>query len=153
TAYFLIAQPTNVIARYIDVRQAHHFNFIRTMAMADGFWPFGGTPGNPDYSTIDEIVMQKWDWVFDYASARNMNIELILWGYGIGGGEGLWLRQSDQDFWINSLVNRFKNRKNLFMFTIANEFERYPDGQYQFNPADVEWAKGVANRVRQIDPT
>ena len=44
TAYYLIAQPTNMIAHYIDVRRAHKFNFIRMMAMADGFWPFGGTP-------------------------------------------------------------------------------------------------------------
>lgn len=32
TAYFLIAQPTNVIARFIDSRRAHQFNFIRTMS-------------------------------------------------------------------------------------------------------------------------
>ena len=152
TAYFLIAQPTNVIARYIDVRRAHKFNFIRVMAMADGFWPFGGTSNKPDYTTINEMAMQKWDWVFDYANARNMNIELILWGYGVGGGEGLWARESDQEFWIATLVNRFKSRDNLFIFTIANEFERYPDGNYHYDPADVEWARGVAIRIRQIDP-
>src|SRR5688500_10446399 len=50
TAYYLIAQPTNVIARYIAVRRAHHFNYIRVMAMAEGFWPFGGTPKQPDYT-------------------------------------------------------------------------------------------------------
>src|SRR5262245_5002295 len=97
TAYLLIARPTNVIAHYIDVRRAHKFNFIRVMALAEGFWPFAGTPNKPDYTTVDELVMEKWDWVFDYAAARNMNIELILWGYGIAGGEGLWARQSDQD--------------------------------------------------------
>lgn len=99
TAYFLIAQPTNVIARYIDVRRVHNFNFIRVMALAEGFWPFGGTPNDPDYTRINESAMQKWDWVFDYAAAQAMNIELILWGYGIAGGEGLWARRSDEDFW------------------------------------------------------
>src|SRR4051812_23639336 len=87
TAYFLIAQPTNLIARYIDARRAHKFNFIRVMAMAEGFWPFGGTPVNPQYTSINESVMQKWDWVFNYAAERGMQIELILWGYGISGGE------------------------------------------------------------------
>lgn len=152
TAYFLIAQPTNVIARYIDVRRAHKFNFIRVMAMAEGFWPFAGTPNKPDYTRINESAMQKWDWVFDYAAARGMNIDLILWGYGIAGGEGLWARQSDQDFWISTVVKRFKRRENLFMFTVANEFERYPDGKYQYDPTDVEWARRVAARIREIDP-
>src|SRR6185295_10457588 len=153
TAYFLIAQPTNVIARFIDSRRAHRFNFIRMMAMADGFWPFAGTPAKPDYTAFDETALRKWDWVFDYAAARGMNIELILWGYGIAGGEGLWARQSDQDFWISTVVKRFKRHENLFMFTIANEFERYPDGKYQYDPADVEWARRVAARIREIDPT
>ena len=151
TAYFLIAQPTNVIAHYIDVRRAHKFNFTRAMALADGFWPFGGTPDHPQYSVIDQTVMQKWDWVFDYAAARGMNIELIMWGYGVAGGEGLWASPSNQVLWIRTLVDRFKRRNNLFMWTIANEFERYPDGKYQFDPADVEWARGVATRIRELD--
>lgn len=152
TAYYLIAQPTNVIAHYIDVRRTQKFNFVRAMAMADGFWPLGGTPANPHYGTIDETALQKWDWVFDYAESRGMNIELILWGYGVAGGEGLWASPADQDFWIRSVVNRFKHRANLFMFTIANEFERYPDGKYHFEAADVAWAKRVAARIRALDP-
>jgi hypothetical protein len=153
TAYFLIAQPTNIIAHYIDVRREHHFNFVRVMAMADGFWPFGGTPTRPDYTTINEAMMRKWDWVIDYAASRGMNFEVILWGYGIGGGEGLWARESDQDFWIKTVVNHFKNRENLFMFTVANEFERYPDGNYRFDTGDADWARKVASRIRELDST
>ena len=90
--------------------------------------------------------MQKWDWVFDYAAAPGMNIELIIWGYGVAGGEGLWASPVEPGSLDQSLVNRYKRRPNLFMFTIANEFERYPDGKYQYDPADVEWARGVAAR-------
>jgi hypothetical protein len=151
TAYYLIAQPTNVIAHFIDVRRAHKFNFIRMMAMADGFWPFGGTPSRPDYTTTSENALRKWDWVFDYAAARDMNIELILWGYGVEGGEGLWANQTSQDLWVDTLVKRYRDRSNLFMYTIANEFERYPDGQYNYNPSDVDWARRVAARIRKLD--
>jgi len=151
TAYYLIAQPTNVISRYIVSRRAHQFNFIRVMGMAEGFWPFGGTPRDPQYTAINETALQKWDWVFDYAAAQGMNIELIIWGYGVAGGEGLWGSQSNQDFWIRTLVNRYRGRPNLLMYTVANEFERYPDGQYRFGPADVEWARGVAARIRELD--
>ncbi len=152
TAYFLIAQPTNVIARFLDVRRAHKFNFIRMMAMAGGFWPFGGSPDNPDYAVINESALQKLDWVFDYAATRGMNIELILWGYGVGGGEGLWANETHQNFWVDTLVNRYRRRANLFMYTIANEFERYPDGKYAFSQADVDWAKRIAARIRALDP-
>jgi hypothetical protein len=152
TAYYLIAQPADVIAHYLDVRRAHKFNFIRMMAMADGFWPFGGTPGQPEYTVINETAMRKWDRVFDCAAARNMNIELIIWGYGVAGGEGLWASRANQDFWIRTLVQRFRRRPNLLMYTIANEFERYPDGKYEYDPDDVEWARGVAARIHELDP-
>ena len=151
THYYLIAQPTNVIAHFIDTRRAHRFNFIRMMSMADGFWPFGGTESRPDYTVINETAMQKWDWVFDYAGSKGMNIELIIFGYGIGGGEGLWASQASQNFWIDTLANRYQNRQNLFMYTVANEFERYPDSQYVFSPGDVEWAKAIGARIRAVD--
>src|SRR5690242_21335409 len=70
TAYFLIAQPTNVIARFIDSRRAHEFNFIRMMPMARGHWAFGGTPLRPDYTVMNETAMQKLDWGFDYSGNR-----------------------------------------------------------------------------------
>lgn len=152
TAYYLIAQPKEVIAHYFDVRRAHKFNFIRVMASADGFWPFGGTLDKPQYNVIEESALRKWDWVFDCAAERGMNLELILFGYGTAGGEGLWARAEDQDLWIRTLVNRFKHRKNLLMFTIANEFERYPDGKYEYQPSDVDWARNVAARIRELDP-
>lgn len=153
TAYFLIAQPTNVIARFIDTRRAHQFNFIRMMPLARGHWAFGGTPHKPDYTVINEPAMRKLDWVFDYAAAKGMNIELILFGYGIEQGEGLWANVTNQHFWIDSLVKRYKDGPNLFMWTVANEFERYPDGRYSYSAEDVEWVKSVAARIRRTDTT
>src|SRR5262245_26137102 len=96
TCYYLIAQPTNVIARYIDSRRAHKFNFIRVMPMVTGHWPFGGTESTPNYTVINETAMQKLDWLFTYANDKGMQIELILWGYAVGGGEGLWTSQTNQ---------------------------------------------------------
>ncbi|HWI56964.1 MAG TPA: hypothetical protein VNZ22_07045, partial [Bacillota bacterium] len=151
TAYFLIAQPTDVIARFIDSRRAHHFNFIRMMPMARGHWAFGGTSRQPDYTVINETAMQKLDWIFDYAARKGMNIELILFGYGVEQGEGLWANEKHQHFWIDTLVKRYKDRPNLFMWTVANEFERYPDGRYNYSAADVEWVKSVAVQIRRTD--
>jgi len=152
TAYYLVGRPQDVIARYIDVRRRHKFNFVRMLAMAEGNWPFGGSPKNPDYTVIDETALRKLDWVFDYAAGRGMNIELILWGYGVAGGEGLWANPAHQNLWIDTLVKRYQGRPNLFMYTVANEFERYPDGRYSYSASDVAWAKDVAARIRGVDP-
>ena len=153
TAYFLIAQPTNVIASFIDSRRAHQFNFIRMMPIARGHWAFGGTPSKPDYLVINQTAMQKLDWVFDYAASKGMNIELIIFGYDVEQGEGLWTNVTNQNSWIDTLVKRYQDRSNLFMWTVANEFERYPDGQYSFSAGDVEWGRAVAARIRRTDTT
>jgi hypothetical protein len=44
TAYFLIVQPLETIARYIDSRRAHHFNFVRMMAVLMDFGPSAARP-------------------------------------------------------------------------------------------------------------
>jgi len=90
--------------------------------------------------------------LFDYSESKGMNIELILWTYGAKGGNKMWGNSRYENFWIDTLVNRYKNRKNLFMYTITNEFERYPDGVYSFSSSDVEWVKNIAQRIRSIDP-
>ena len=56
-----------------------------------------------------------------------------------------------EQLWVDTLVKRYRDRQNLFMYTIANEFERYPDGQYRYDPADVDWARRVAARIRKLD--
>jgi hypothetical protein len=138
TAYFLIAQPTNVIAQFIDSRRAHKFNFVRMMAVAEGFWPFGGTSAKPDYTVINETALPKCDWIFVHAASRGMNIELILWGYGDAGGEGLWDDPTKQNLWIDTLVERYRDRPNLFIYT---EVGVVGVGPRQSFDAAKDWAK------------
>jgi hypothetical protein len=152
TSYCLLAETESNILQYLDSREQNNFNFIRVGAMCDGHWPFGGTPAGPDYTTINESAMQKLDWLFDQAASRGINIELIIWTYGVGGGEGLWGNSTNENFWVDTLVDRYKERSNLFMYTIANEFERYPDGNYSYSSSDVDWARNIAARISNADP-
>ena len=80
-----------------------------------------------------------------------MNIELILWGYGVRLRNRSLGRPGQGNFWIDTLVKRYKDRPNLFMYTVANEFEHYPDDVYRYSPDDVDWVKRVAARIRRLD--
>ena len=153
TCYSLAGQSIKDIQSYIDSRSAHKFNFIRMMAITRGNWPFGGSPSYPDFSTINETAMQKLDWIFDYAASKNMNIELIIWGYGgeWAGGTGMWGNTQYENLWVDKLVNRYKGRQNLFIWTVTNEFERYPLDDYVYHPVDVDWARRIAAIIRSID--
>jgi Putative collagen-binding domain of a collagenase len=151
TAYFLLGQSQATIQKYIDSRSAHKFNFIRIGAVGNGFWPFGGSPSNPNYLTINETAMQKLDWLFTYAASKGINIDLLFWTYGKDGGCGMWGNTKYENFWVDTIVNRYKNRMNLFMYTVTNEFERYPNDVYSYASSDVDWARRVASRIKSID--
>lgn len=152
TAYFLMGQPMAVIDQLLDTRAAFGFNFIRMGAIAPGFWPFGGDPTTPDFSVIDETAMQKMDTVFAHAEARGIHIELILWLYGEEGGEGLWGNAARESFWVDAVVTRYRDSTTLFLWTVANEFERYPTGSYSYAESDVDWARSIASQIRSLDP-
>jgi hypothetical protein len=149
TCYFLLASDMNTIQNYIDSRRSVGFNFIRIGAGIDENWPLGGTPSSPDFMNINETAMQKLDAVFDYAAGEGMNIELILWVYGNICGN--WGNESYENFWVDAVVQRYNSRQNLFMWTVVNEFERYPDDNYSYSSDDVEWGKRIAARIKSND--
>ena len=82
---------------------------------------------------INETAMQKLDWVFDYAGRQGHEHRVDPLGLWSRRREGLWADPTHQNFWIDTLVKRYKDRPNLFMYTVANEFERYPDGSYTYS--------------------
>lgn len=159
TSYYMMGETEETIRRYIDSRAANGFNFIRFLAIGTydgtqvpGFWPFDGTPQNTNW-IIDEEKMEKLDRVFDYAASKNVNIELIMWGYGLDGGNGMWGDVALEDLWIDTLAYRYRDRKNLLMWTVTNEFERYPshDDNYTFEWSDVDGMNRIVSRIKSID--
>jgi hypothetical protein len=98
-----------------------------TWATASASWP--------DRSFISQASGREHiiiDSAYPLCGEKGMNIELILWCYGVGGGEGLWGSTVREDFWVDAVVSRYRERSNLFMYTVANEFERYPSGKYSY---------------------
>jgi hypothetical protein len=49
-------------------------------------------------------------------------------------------------------VARYSAFSNLFLWTLANEYETHPEGRYRLDqPGDVEWARATARLVKQLD--
>src|SRR3990170_5939574 len=137
TSYYLLESDMGTIKSYLDSRAQAGFNFIRIMA----------------HSTTG---LGRLDEVFDEAAARGINIELILWGYGdapSGGGVDIWGDSTAEEAWAETLATRYRNRTNLLMYTVANEFERYPSRyNYDYSPSDVDWAKHISDVIEANDP-
>lgn len=153
TAYCLTDESEADISAYFASRREHGFNFVRVVAFCGDSWPFGGTETNPDFTTINQDVYDNLDFIFEEAAATTpvINIELILWFHDDDTAN--WDEDINVQYdWVDNLTQRYRNRPNLFMWTVTNEFERYPDNvDYTYDEGDVNWAKQIASRIKSYD--
>jgi len=117
-------------------------------------WPFEGTPEDPDLDRLNVHHFRYIDGIMEDLLAHGMCAELILeqFYHGVMRRPELWTSERERA-WLDYVVARYAAYSNLAYWTLANEYETYPDGMYRFDyPEDVEWAKRTARYVRRIDP-
>lgn len=148
---------------YLDTRRKQRFNFVRMSvghsekrAAEDPatFWAWGGTPDDPDLDRLNPRFFDSLERVFHEMQARGMNAELLLLNfYRRPFTDPTQWTPARERLWLRHLVARFASFSNLFMCTLANEYETHPDGKYRLDqPGDVEWAKATARKVQDLDP-
>ncbi|HMJ91642.1 MAG TPA: DUF4038 domain-containing protein, partial [Candidatus Acidoferrum sp.] len=147
---------------YLKTRRTQRFNFVRMTtghsearaATNTAYWAWGGTAQKPDLDRLNPEFFHRFDALMQQLRASGMNIELILLNFyrrpftdtnvWTPGRERLWLRH---------LLARYAAFDNVFLWTLANEYETHPDGRYRLDfPGDVEWAKATARFIKANDP-
>jgi hypothetical protein len=147
---------------YLDTRRRQRFNFVRmsvghseTRAALDpAFWAWDGTPARPDLDRLNPIFFRGLDELFRDLQARGMNVELILLNFYRQPftDTRLWTPARER-LWLRYIVARYAAFNNVFLWTLANEYETHPDGRYRLDqPGDVEWAKANARQIKELDP-
>ncbi|MBI4324639.1 MAG: DUF4038 domain-containing protein [Chloroflexi bacterium] len=147
---------------YLETRRRQRFNFVRmsvghseARAAADpAFWAWGGTPDRPDLDRLNPVFFRGLDELFRDLQARGMNVELLVLNFYRRPftDTKLWTEARER-LWLRYVVARYAAFNNLFLWTLANEYETHPDGRYRLDrPGDVAWAKATAQRVKQLDP-
>jgi hypothetical protein len=149
-------------AEYLKTRRAQRFNFVRitvghseARAASDpAYWAWGGTPQKPDLDRLNPEFFHNFDALLQQMQAAGMNVELILLNfyrrpYTLTKE---WTPEREQ-LWLRYVVSRYAAFGNVFLWTIANEYETHPDGVYRLDfPSDVEWAKTTARFIKSCDP-
>jgi hypothetical protein len=147
---------------YLRTRIAQRFNFVRmsvghseARAATNGaYWAWGGTAHQPDLDRFNPVFFRGLDQLFRDLQARGMNVELLLLNFYRRPftDTNLWTAAREH-LWLRYVVARYAAFDNVFLWTLANEYETHPDGRYRLDfPADVEWAKATAGFVKAIDP-
>jgi hypothetical protein len=83
-----------------------------------------------------------------------MNAELIVLSYYQPPFTDVkaWTAKRQRQ-WLRYITARYAAFPNLFLWTIANEYETHPDGRYRLVvPDDPDWAKATARFIKHHDP-
>jgi hypothetical protein len=147
--------------QYLKTRRGQRFNFVRmtvghseARAASDGiYWAWGGTPNEPDLDRFNPAFFRAFDDLMRQLRASGMNVELVLLNFYRRPftDTRLWTPARERQ-WLSYLIARYGAFDNVFLWTIANEYETHPDGEYRLDfPGDVDWVKATARFIKTRD--
>jgi hypothetical protein len=147
---------------YLKTRRVQRFNFVRmTVGHSEAraatnatYWAWGGTARQPDLDRFNPEFFRRFDQLMHQLRASGMNVELILLNFYRRPftDTNVWTPARER-LWLRYLLARYGAFDNVFLWTIANEYETHPDGKYRLDfPGDVDWAKATARFIKANDP-
>jgi hypothetical protein len=147
---------------YLKTRRAQRFNFVRMTvghsearaATNAAYWAWGGTPGKPDLDRFNPAFFQDFDSLVRQLRESGMNIELLVLNFYRRPftDTKVWTAARERQ-WLRYLLARYGAFDNIFLWTLANEYETHPDGSYRLDlPGDVDWAKATGRFIKANDP-
>lgn len=143
---------------YLKRRSEQGFNFFRFMT----FFGIGKEDKHAmSYNTDGELIInalyfKRMDELMEDLFRFGCGAEMIIFNlYEDMTGDMLvqngWNEQKEVK-WFKYLVDRYGAYTNLFYWTIANEFDLYPDGKYRLDiPEDIEWYRKITRTVKMQD--
>ncbi|MFC9325726.1 DUF4038 domain-containing protein [Kitasatospora sp. NPDC057015] len=168
TAYHLfgMAHCGADVAGYLRRRRDQGFDLVRVRVPVSPFhppdghndwqtrscWPWGGSPQYPLFDRFDAAWFETVDRVVAEASRIGIGLELIIEGWGMefpfnarGSFTAEW-----EDLWLRHLVARYDAWDSVWVWTLMNEYEFYPDGIAQYTRVADLWALRTARRLKQL---
>ena len=137
--------------RYLDARAAQRFNFVRFHISAHpSTSPFAG---GTDLDRFDLAHFRQIDRVMAELKARDMRAEVIVLNrYHLPFKDAAWTDAREERY-VRYIVARLAAFTGVFLWTVANEYEVYPNGKYGDATAeDNAWAERIGELLHRLDP-
>lgn len=148
-------------SEYLKTRRAQRFNFVRMSvghsearaATNAAYWAWGGSAQKPDLDRFNPVFFRAFDDLMRQLQTNGMNVELLLLNFYRRPftDTNLWTAARERQ-WLRYVIARYSAFDNVFLWTLANEYETHPDGRYRLDfPGDVDWAKATARFIKTND--
>jgi hypothetical protein len=117
-------------------------------------WPWGGSEQSPRFDRFNLDYFQTVDEVLRIAEDLGIGFEMIVeaWGFEYPFNDRAIFVREWEELWLRYLIARFDAFGSVYFWTLMNEYEYYPDGDWRYNPIADRWAMRVGRWVKESGP-
>jgi len=154
------------IEPFLRRRVAQGFNLLRVRVPVspfhppDGYnqwqtkrtWAWGGSEQAPRFDRFNLEYFATVDRVVQAAEAAGIGLEIIMeaWGFEWPFNSRAWFTAEWEDLWLRYLVARYDAYTATAMWTPMNEYEYYPNGDWNYTPVANRWAMRIARQIKAM---
>lgn len=153
---------------FLQRRAAQGFNIVRVRVPVSPFhppesysdwqtrstWPWGGSPQSPQFERFNLAYFHTVDEVVQQAAALGIGFEMIMeaWGFEFPFNNRAVFLPEWEELWLRYLIARYDAFASVYIWTLLNEYEFYPDGNCREKYVADRWAMRTARWVKATAP-
>lgn len=152
------------VAGFLRRRAAQGFNFLRIRVPCspfhppDGYniwqtartWAWGGSEQAPRFDRFNLDYFRTVDRVVALAEELGIGLELIMegWGFEFPFNSRQIFLPEWEELWLRYLIARYDAYNCIACWTLLNEYEYYPNGDWHYKSVADRWAMRVGRWVK-----
>ena len=117
-------------------------------------WPWGGSEQKPVLDRFNLDYFRTVDRVFEQVEELGLGLEVIMeaWGFEFPFCRRDVFVPEWEELWMRYLIARYDAYNCVFFWTLMNEYEYYPDGDWRYNPVADRWAMRLGRWMKGTAP-
>ena len=163
---FGMAHCDKPVSAFLQRRAAQGFNLLRVRLPISPYhppegyskwetrrtWPWGGSEQVPRFDRFNLDYFRSVDAVIQEAEGLGVGLEMIMeaWGFEYPFNRRSLFVPEWEALWMRYLLARYDAYSCVYIWTLMNEYEYYPDGDWRYNPVADRWAIRVGRDVRRV---
>ncbi len=152
------------VVPFLERRAAQGFNLLRVRVPVspfhppDGYnqwqtrrtWAWGGSEQSPRFDRFDLDYFATVDRVVQAAEATGIGLEIIMeaWGFEWPFNSRAWFTAEWEELWLRYLVARYDAYTATLFWTPMNEYEYYPNGDWNYTPVANRWMMRIGRWLK-----
>lgn len=156
------------VGSFLKRRASQDFNLLRVRLQVSPFhpphgyshwqtrrtWPWGGSEQSPRFDRFNLEYFHTVDRVVRRAEQVGIGLEMIMeaWGFEFPFNSRNIFVPEWEELWLRYLVARYDAFTSVYFWTLMNEYEFYPDGNWHHNPVADRWAMRVGRWLKGLAP-